>query len=160
VTTGVMAWDDGKRSDAYIVDNVMAGGSFFALQGDAKINPKLTAGFNITVAMDTGGRSHQVTSADDDGTPSGAAVGPANRSQGGFDTDIVIPLANWYLDHKDLGRVTVGRINTASAGAQTVDLGGAGVVANSQIGYTQRSFVDPKSGFTWANLEGGNAING
>ena len=67
---------------------------------------------------------------------------PEQRSsqQGGFDTDIVLTLANWYLDHKQLGRVTVGRINTATAGITTIDLGGAGVIANASIGYTQRGF--------------------
>ena len=68
VSTSVMAWDDGDRSDVYVVDNVMAGGTFFALTGSAKINPNLSAGFNITIALDTGGRSHQVKSDDDDGS--------------------------------------------------------------------------------------------
>jgi hypothetical protein len=159
VTTAVMGWDDGDRSDAYIVENVEGAGSYFKFNGNAKINPNLTAGFDITIALDTGGRSHQVTSADDDGssTTSGSL---ANRAAGGFDSDIVLTLANWYLDHKQLGRITVGRINTASAGAQTVDLGGAGVIANSQVGYWQRSFTAVGSNFTWANLEGGNTVNG
>ena len=53
----------------------------------------------------------------------------------------MLTLANWYLDHKDIGRVTMGRINTATAGSTTVDLGGAGVTANAQVGYTQRGFL-------------------
>src|SRR5262245_57606683 len=82
VTTSVMAWDDGntrtetggiiqgpgKGHDTYIVDNVAAGGTYFSLTGDAKISPNLSAGFNITIALDTGGRSHQVSQVDDDGT--------------------------------------------------------------------------------------------
>jgi hypothetical protein len=146
----------GRASDVYIVENVPSGGSFVAFSGNAKINPALTAGFNITIAMDTGGRSHQVTQFDDDGTEGQA--GP--RGAGGFDTDIVITLANWYLDHKDLGRITVGRINTATAGSTTVDLGGAGVTANAQVGYTARSFLEPNTQFSWAALLGGNTVNG
>ena len=141
----VAAKQKGRSSDVYIVENVPSGGSFFALTGDAKINPKLTAGFNITIALDTGGRSHQVTQFDDDGT-SDPVRDSGPRSAGGFDTDIVLTLANWYLDHKDIGRVTVGRINTATAGTTTVDLGGAGVTANAQVGYTQRGFLDPGTG--------------
>jgi hypothetical protein len=149
----------GKSRDVYIVENVPSGGTFFALTGDAKINPKLTAGFNVTIALDTGARSHQVTQFDDDGT-SDPVRDSGPRSAGGFDTDIVLTLANWYLDHKDIGRVTVGRINTATAGTVTVDLGGAGVTANAQVGYTQRAFFEPNSGATWAALLGGNTVNG
>src|SRR5262245_7947702 len=41
VTTSVMAWDNGKDSDVYIVDPPVVGGSFFALTGSAQINPNL-----------------------------------------------------------------------------------------------------------------------
>jgi porin-like protein len=158
-SAAVAAKQKGRSRDVYIVENVPSGGTFFALTGDAKINPKLTAGFNVTIALDTGGRSHQVSQFDDDGTSDPVRdAGP--RSAGGFDTDIVLTLANWYLDHKDVGRVTVGRINTASAGTVTVDLGGAGVTANAQVGYTQRGFVDPNTGTSWAALLGGNTVNG
>jgi hypothetical protein len=155
-TPAVAAKARGRASDVYIVENVPSGGTFFALTGDAKINPKLTAGFNVTIALDTGGRSHNVSQFDDDGTEGQA--GP--RGAGGFDTDIVLTLANWYLDHKDLGRITVGRINTATAGTTTVDLGGAGVTANAQVGYTQRGFFEPNTGASWAALLGGNTVNG
>ncbi len=73
VTTSIMAWSDGNSvdgSDIYVVDNVMAGGSFFALSGSARINPNVSAGFNITMAFETGARSHQVNQLDDDATPS------------------------------------------------------------------------------------------
>jgi len=157
VTTSVMAWNDGNStdgSDAYVVDNVMGGGTFFQLAGSAKINPNVSAGFQIVMAFETGSRSHQVNQLDDDATPS---------------TDIqpTITLANWYLDHKALGRVTVGRINTSTAGITTIDLGGAGVIANASIGYTQRGMnlaLDDNllinSSATWANALGGNPVNG
>jgi hypothetical protein len=162
-----MAWDDGnstRGSDVYVVDNVMAGGSFFAFTGSAKVNPNLSAGFNITVALDTGGRSHQVSQIDDDGTGTVGGIPTGPRTTGGFDTDIVMTLANWYLDHSQLGRVTVGRINTATAGITTIDLGGAGVIANASIGYAQRGmFVSAGgalTGTTWATALGGNTVNG
>ncbi|HWE15676.1 MAG TPA: hypothetical protein VG758_00620 [Hyphomicrobiaceae bacterium] len=158
-SAAVTAKAKGRSNDVYIVDNVPSGGTFFALTGDAKINPKLTAGFNVTIALDTGGRSHQVSQFDDDGTSDPVRDAGA-RSAGGFDTDIVLTLANWYLDHKEIGRVTVGRINTASAGTTTVDLGGAGVTANAQVGYTQRGFFEPLTGVSWAALLGGNTVNG
>ncbi|MFZ1105558.1 MAG: porin, partial [Hyphomicrobiaceae bacterium] len=73
----------------------------------------------------------------------------------------------WYLDHKGLGRVTVGRINTSTAGLSTIDLGGAGVAANASIGYWNRGFavvaadgapVGPIN--SWSDFLGGNAMNG
>jgi len=154
VTTSVMAWSDGNStdgSDAYVVDNVMGGGTFFQLAGSAKINPNVSAGFQIVMALETGARSHQVNQLDDDATPS---------------TDIqpTITLANWYLDHKALGRVTVGRINTSTAGISTIDLGGAGVIANASIGYTQRGFFlaldDTLVAGKWGAALGGNDVNG
>jgi hypothetical protein len=168
VSTMVMGWSDGNNtrgSDTYVVDNVMSGGTYFALSGSAKINPNLSAGFNITIAMDTGGRSHNTSQIDDDGTAGGSGDNSAgSRITGGFDTDIVLTLANWYLDHKQLGRITVGRANTATVGITTIDLGGAGVIANANIGYTQRGMFlavnDVLVNGTWASALGGNTVNG
>ncbi len=63
-----------------------------------------------------------------------------------------------------MGRVTVGRINTATAGLTTIDLGGAGVIANASIGYTQRGMFlaldDTLIAGKWTDALGGNAVNG
>jgi hypothetical protein len=132
VETALMAWDNGERSDVYVVDVPTVGGTFFQFNGDAKINPSLSAGFLIQVGFDRGARSHQVTQDDDDGV---------SGTTGAGDTSIVVTLANWYLDHKELGRITVGRANTATAGITGIDLGGAGVIANVNVGYWNRSFA-------------------
>src|SRR5262245_52288175 len=156
VTTSVMAWRDGKSidgQDAYVVDNVMGGGTFVQFAGSARVNPNVTAGFQVVLAFETGSRSHQVNQLDDDATPS-------------VDIQPTLTLANWYLDHKSLGRVTVGRINTATAGITTIDLGGAGVIANASFGYTQRGFflTDDATGAliapTWNTVMGGSAVSG
>src|SRR5215470_5096327 len=165
VMTALMGWDDGKDRGFYPgVDVPTVGGSYFAFTGDAKINPNLTAGFNITIGLDTGGRSHQVSKADDDGQPN---VGSANSAQqglynGGYDSFIVLTLANWYLDDKRFGRITVGRINTATAGITGIDLGGAGVIANVNVGYWQRGFALTGHGATasWSSILGGGTVNG
>jgi hypothetical protein len=142
VTTHIMAWDDGNDSNTYVVDNTAgAGGSGFTFAGTAKINPNVTAGFDLALGVSTGARSNQVSQTDDDGGATG-------------DTNIAVLRANWYLDHKTLGRITVGRINTASAGATAVDLGGAGVIANVNLSYWNGGF---QSGVgTWSALLGGN----
>jgi len=153
VETAVMAWDNGDRSDVYIVDVPTVGGTFFQFNGAAKINPSLTAGFLIQVGLDFGGRSHQVSENDDDG------VNPVGGAGSG-DSTLVVTLANWYLDHKQLGRVTVGRANTATAGISGIDLGGAGVIANVNLGYWNRSFSAIGTGFRWNDLLGGATVNG
>jgi hypothetical protein len=150
VTTAVMAWDNGDRSDVYIVDPPTVGGTLFNLTGSAKISPALTAGFHIQVGLDRGARSHQVTESDDDGGQAG-------------DTSMVMTLANWYLDHKSLGRVTVGRITTATAGISGIDLGGAGVIANVNVGYWGREFSIGGLGgldVRWGDVLGGGTVNG
>ena len=150
VETALMAWDNGDRRDVYVVDVPTVGGTLFQFNGDAKINPSLSAGFLIQVGFDKGSRSHQVNEVDDDGGQAG-------------DTSVVITLANWYLDHKQLGRVTVGRANTATAGITGIDLGGAGVIANVNVGYWQRSFsLTGVAGATaaWNTVLGGGTVNG
>jgi hypothetical protein len=154
VTTAIMAWNDGNNtegSDVYVVDNVIGGGTFFQLAGSAKINPNMTAGFQLAFSFLNGSRSHQVTQLDDDA--------------GGADTNIVSHLSNWWLEHSSLGRVTVGRANTATAGITTIDLGGAGVIANASIGYIQRGMIVSVGGtlvggLTWNDMLGGGTVNG
>jgi hypothetical protein len=155
VTTHLMYWNDGgsvrkqaaagaaatatgttNSSDIYVVDNTASlGGSQFGLTGSAAINPNLTAGFQINIGLDRGSRMNHVSQTDDDGT-SASITG-----LGTTDTSIVLTHANWYLDHKQLGRVTVGRANSATSGITGIDLGGAGVIANaSTFGYWNAEF--------------------
>jgi hypothetical protein len=156
VATHVMFWNDDATDGAYVLDNTAAvGGSGFTFAGNAKINPNVTAGFDLALGVASGSRSAggaaEVNQLDDDGTEKG-------------DTSIAVLRANWYLDHKQLGRLTVGRINTASAGASSVDLGGAGVIANANIGYWQRGFFLADEGGLlngkWTTALGGGTVNG
>ncbi|MGH9421055.1 MAG: hypothetical protein ACRD3J_13850, partial [Thermoanaerobaculia bacterium] len=152
VNTAVMAWDDGVRNDIYIVDNGVSR-SAFQLDGSARISPTLTAGFNMVFAMATGARSHQVSQDNDDG-PGTTATG---------DSTLGIELANWYLDSKRLGKLSLGRVNGASAGSTQVDLGGVGVIANSNILLWNGSMFITQGGatpdtVTWGNLMGQNIL--
>src|SRR5262245_21208804 len=139
----------GSSSDTYVTDSTQAGGTFFDLSGSARVNPNVTAGFQLTVAICGQSRNHHTNQADDTAvalsdqrrthhtyqaeddasTPSGHCFDGAGVST------MVLTRANWYVDHKSLGRVTVGRQDTATAGITTIDLGGAGVAASANIGY-------------------------
>jgi hypothetical protein len=150
VQTSVMYWDNGNNggpaadsSDVYVVDQVP--GTFVQFAGSAAINPNLSAGFQIVLAINTQSRSHQVTEVNDD----------AGSAEGANDISTVITVSNWYLDHKQLGRLTVGRANSATAGLTTIDLGGAGVIANANISWWNGSFGAPAGTLSWANWMGG-----
>ena len=163
VQTSVMYWDTsdpyaridnqprlGNDSDVYIVDQVP--GTSVSFSGSAAINPNVSAGFNITLAINSQSRSHHVSQADDDGSKDGAI---SNN-----DASFVMTLGNWYLDHKQLGRLTVGRANTATSGLTTIDLGGAGVIANANIGWWNAGFGAAGGLTTWGDLLGGSTVYG
>src|SRR5262245_50914953 len=147
VHTNVMAWDNGDRRDVYVGDLANVGGTLFQFNGAAKISPTLSAGYIIQVGLDKGSRNHQYTETDDDGGQAG-------------DTTMVMTLANWYLEHTQIGRLTVGRITTATAGITGIDLGGISAAANVNIGYWQRSFSAKGTAFQWNDLLGGATVNG
>jgi hypothetical protein len=151
VQTSLMYWDNGNNgpathntSDVYIVDQVP--GTFLQFAGSAAINPNLSAGFVVTVAINSQSRSHQVSGGNDD----------APDAIGSSDATYVMTVGNWYLDHKQVGRLTVGRANMATAGLTTIDLGGAGVIANANIGWWNNNFAvfGGGAGLTWGNMMG------
>jgi hypothetical protein len=156
VSTALMFWDDGHRSDTYVVDNTVSR-TGFQFDGSAKINPNLTAGFQIVIGIAAGARSHQVNQKDDD-----AAVKDKLTSHDRIEEEgtLAIEQANWYLDHKHFGRVAVGRVATAAEGTTIVDLGGAGVIANAEIGEWQQGFFLFQGGNTkWVDLFGGSSVS-
>jgi hypothetical protein len=150
VNTAVMAWDQGPDSAVFIVDNGVSR-SGFAFDGTARINPNLTAGFQMVIGLATGARSHQTTQVDDDG----GAVG---------DGALGVELANWFLRSDTLGEVRLGRINSASSGTTLVDLGGAGVIANANSQLWAGNFFLTQGGvlsgtdMRWSSFMGGSTL--
>jgi hypothetical protein len=159
VSTALMFWDDGRTDDAYVVDNA-ASRTGFQLDGAARIGPNLTAGFELVLGISAGSRSSMVNQNDDDATVvKKLTTGDKVEAEAVFD----IELAYWYLAHKHLGRLGVGRVGTASDNSMTVDLGGAGVIANAEIGRWQRGMFltlgDKQLGGTWDSALGGSSVN-
>jgi hypothetical protein len=159
VSTALMAWDDGNKSDVYIVDNTVSRSSF-GFDGEAKITPNLRAGFEIVIGIAAGARSHMVNQKDDDAT---GIIKNTNGDQDESEGVISLELANWYLEHKHLGKLAVGRVETASDGTTTVDLGGAGVIANAEIGEWQQGFFLSRGDYTlkttWEAIFGGSPVS-
>ncbi len=157
-----MYWDDGDTSDLYSVDHAN-NTSRFRLVGSARINPDVQAGFMMEMDIRIGARSNQVTQIDDDGVSGaggilgGAALGDGIGGAG--DSVIGIRTANWWLESKHYGRLTVGRLNTSTAGIAQIDLSNAGVIITSDPGNYQGAFLMRNGlgalGSSWANQCGG-----
>jgi hypothetical protein len=125
IDRAIMYWNDGTKSDVYAgVDNHVQS-SRFIFSGDAKIYPTLKAGFEFMVEWAPLARSSGVSQFSVDGAAFSATAASA---QG--DGLLAVRTANWWLEDKTLGRVTVGRINVAGPVA-TIDLGGISTVATS-----------------------------
>jgi hypothetical protein len=154
VSTALMFWDDGRRSDVYVVDNTVSR-TGFQFDGSAKINPNLTAGFQLVLGISTGARSHMVNQWDDDASQKTSLTSHDRVEE---EATVAIELANWYLDHKHLGRLAVGRVGTAADGTTIVDLGGAGVIANAEIGEWQQGFFAIGSA-KWVDVFGGSTVS-
>ena len=154
VSTAVMFWDDGHRSDTYVVDNTVSR-TGFQFDGTARINPNLFAGFQLVIGISTGARSHMVNQKDDDAAQKTKLT---TRDRQEEEATLAIELANWYLDHKHFGRLAVGRVGTAADGTTVVDLGGAGVIANAEIGEWQQGFF-AVGNTKWADVFGGSTVS-
>jgi predicted porin len=148
VTTAVLGFNNGDDSNVFVVDNGNSP-SRFGFQGSAKINPNLTAGFLIEVGAISAG-SNAVTENDDDGGGAG-------------DGALSLRLANWYLDHKQIGRLSVGRISQATDGIQEVDLAGTNVVSLPGINIGNKISIGGGTGLVWDQVTrgfDGDRVNG
>jgi hypothetical protein len=159
VNRGVLWWDDGDRSDVYYgLDNTNSS-SRFSFLGEAKISSRWKTGFEIMVEIEAGGTSSKVSQWDEDGKvgtqingATAASFNAANVDAYGGDWRRAL----WWIEDKDLGRITVGR--TESAGVvTTVDLGGISVVASGSMILLNGSFnirgpAGQYYGTTWATI--------
>jgi hypothetical protein len=144
VSRNLMYWDDGDMADLYSVDNGL-NSSRFRFTGSATISPEYKAGFIMEMDIRIGSRANQVNQIDDDGfTGSGGILGGAifgDGIGGAGDSVIGIRQANWYVEGKHHGKLTVGRLNMATSGISTIDLSTAGVIITSEPGEYQGGFL-------------------
>ena len=162
VSRELMYWNDGAQQDLYSVDNGL-NSSRFRFMGSAKITPEYEAGFIMELDMRLGARSNQVSQIDDDGfSGSGGILGGSALGDGiGGAGDSVLGLrqANWWLESKHHGRLTVGRLNSSTAGISTINLSNMTVVVTGEPGQFQGGFLVRNGrdvlGGTWSALCGG-----
>jgi hypothetical protein len=129
-------YDDGKTSTTYYgLDNTNSS-SRFIFAGNAKVTPKVSMGFEIMIEIEAGGTSSKVSQLDEDGKLT--AFIPNPNIPGVPGGNVGIPSFNahnidayfgdarhvaWWFEHADLGRLTVGRWESAGV-LGTIDLTG------------------------------------
>jgi hypothetical protein len=146
VTRSILYWNtdrpgtvNGETSGTYAGLDNHNQSTRFIFSGNAKIRPDLTAGFEFMTEWASGARTSQVNQ----DTPDGAIgatdpLSPATfRNHDGF---LNVRTANWWLEDKHWGRVTVGHINNGGP-VGTIDLGGISTVAHFSPGLVGGAFI-------------------
>jgi len=124
VHRAVVWYDDGKNSTTYYgLDNTNSS-SRFIFTGSAKITPKVSTGFEIMIEIEAGGTSSKVNQFDEDGKVGAQIGGPGSFNAHNVDAYFGDARhAAWWMEHADLGRITVGRWESAGV-LGTIDLTG------------------------------------
>ena len=157
----VLWWDDGHSSKTYYGLDSTNSSSRFLFLGSARVNPSVTMGFEIMIEIEAGGTSSKVNQFDEDGKVGNqisGTVGPGGSFNQSND-DAYFGDARrvaWWIEHKDVGRLTVGRYESAGV-VQTIDLGGIGMPASSSFILLNGSFfirgpVGQYYAMSWANI--------
>ncbi len=157
----VLWWDDGRSSKTYYGVDSTNSSSRFSFLGSARVNPSVTMGFEIMIEIEAGGTSSKLSQLDEDGKV-GAQISGTVGPGGSFNQSNVDAYMGdarrvaWWIEHKDIGRLTVGRYESAGV-VQTIDLGGIGAVASSSFVLLNGSFFirGPQNQYyaiTWANI--------
>jgi hypothetical protein len=124
----VLWWDDGRSSNTYYGLDSTNSSSRFIFTGSAKVTPKVSMGFEIMIEIEAGGTSSKVNQMDEDGKV-GAQISGSAAPAASFNPANCDPYFGdarhvaWWIEHADLGRMTVGRWETAGV-LGTIDLTG------------------------------------
>jgi hypothetical protein len=138
----VLFWDDKYQSNTYYGLDTTNSSSRFVFLGSARVNPKVQIGFEIMIEIEAGGTSSKVSQLDEDGKISTGSPLGNSVSFNQSNVDAYMGDARrvaWWIEHKDLGRLTVGRFESAGV-VQTIDLGGIGLAASSSFILLNGSF--------------------
>lgn len=123
VNQAVMFWDDSTESNAYVVNNKTAT-SHFGFEGSAGINSDLSAGYRIEI---------ETASANSDFVDQGfvppGTVGVGDEGR----TGLTLRHAHWWIDHKRLGRVSIGQQSNSVDNIAEMDLSRTSAVSLSSV---------------------------
>ena len=113
VSESVVWWNDGGESNTYVLENNLIK-NVLGFRGSAKINSDWSAGFNLELQI----RAYRSSNANQ------LALGASNNTQiAVYNTQsVALRYANWYLESRTFGRVTVGRSPDPMQGVATISL--------------------------------------
>ena len=131
VTRSILYWNDGDNSGTYAGLDNHNQSTRFVFSGSAKIRPDLTAGFEFMTEWSGGARTSTVDQNSPDGNGASLIAG---------DGTLNVRTANWWLEDKHWGRMTVGRVNNGGP-VGTIDLGGISTVAHFSPGLVGAGFL-------------------
>jgi predicted porin len=120
VNKAIMAWNDGKDSDVYIVDNYQST-SRMRLKGTAAMMPGWKAGFYIEYEF-RDGFSQGVNQFD---SMAKGLDGGTTATGGVFTTALRVRQSNAFIDTEKFGRVTLGLQSPAYKDIMNINLGGS-----------------------------------
>jgi hypothetical protein len=131
----ILFWDDGQSNGTYWgLDNTNSS-SRFSFTGTAKVTPSVSMGFDITIEIEAGGTSSKVNQFDEDGKLGNQINGVSGASFNASNVDAYFGDARraaWWIEDTRLGRMTVGRYESAGA-ITTIDLAGIGAGASASV---------------------------
>lgn len=114
-------WDDGGESNAYLHGLGPTQATHVKFTGEAKIAPGWTAGYTL-----------RIQNLDDNPFGRNAATGQAmNQFSADFSQGLNVQMSYWYLQSKELGKISVGRqANAAKSAAMFTDQSGTQIIDN------------------------------
>ena len=156
VSEAVIWWNDGNESNVYVQENNLAKNRL-GFRGNAKINSDWSAGYNLEVQI----RAYRSSNANQ------LSLGATNGQQiAVYNTQsVALRYANWYLDSRSYGRLTIGRSPDAVQGIGNINLANPdGFTGMTGPGYINNGFFLRSSGGQPGNaglsaLTWGNAAN-
>ncbi len=141
-------WDDAGESNVYLHGLGPTQTSHFKLNGQAQISPGWTAGYML-----------RIQTLDDNPFGRDAAGNAINQNSDNFSQGLNTQMSYWYIQSKELGKLSVGRqAHAAKSAAMFTDQSGTQVFDNYTFlsGFPQFFLRDGTtgalSGVTWGNL--------
>ncbi|MBS0269928.1 MAG: porin [Proteobacteria bacterium] len=141
-------WDDGAESNAYLQGLGPTQATHVKLTGEAQFMPGWKAGYTL-----------RIQNLSDNPFGRNATTGAAmNQSSANFDQGLNVQMSYWYLQSKDLGKVSIGRqANASKSAAMFTDQSGTQIIDNytflaglPQFGIRRNGALVP--GLTWGQL--------
>lgn len=117
VNEGVLWWDDGEETNAYVVTNENSR-TRFGFRGDATISPEWKAGYLLEIGVRIA-NSADVNQLADDLVSSSAALDLRHSA--------------WWIESNRLGRMWVGHTSMATDGITEINLSNAALIGSNDI---------------------------